>query len=224
MGLKQDIHSNAMNFTNEKIENYCVQHSSRPSSLCQEVGRYTQENHPLGRMVCGDLVASFLGFMIRTKNVVNILEIGTFTGYSALAMAESLPKNGKVITIDKNKKINNYAKENWDKSEHGKKIEALFGDAKNVLETIDEKFDLIFIDADKKSYPHYLKKSLEMLSPNGMIIIDNVLWSGKVTDDSESDETTTVLKEFNNSIANDKSLYTTILPIRDGLYLIQKAD
>lgn len=209
----------------EKIEKYCLEKSSTPSQLCIELGDYTKDNHPLGRMISGEMVSSLIGFFIRSHNVKNILEIGTFTGYSALAMAENIPANGKVITIDKNKKINTFAKSYWDRSEHGQKIEARFGDANLVLNDLsDQSFDLVFIDADKGSYKNYLDKSLELLSEDGIIIVDNVLWSGKVTQDNvaSDDKTTTALIEFNNYIEGRKDLYKTMLPIRDGLFLIQK--
>ncbi len=209
----------------EIIEKYCLEKSDKPSELCIELGDYTKENHPLGRMISGELVASLLGFFIRSNNYKNILEIGTFTGYSALAMAENIPADGVLITIDKNKKINSFAKSYWDKSEHGKKITALFGDANLVLNDLsDKKFDLVFIDADKGSYKNYLESSLKLLSENGMIVVDNVLWNGKVTstDVDPEDKTTNALIAFNDYIESRTDLYKTMLPIRDGLYLIQK--
>ncbi|MFG1500947.1 class I SAM-dependent methyltransferase [Halobacteriovorax sp. XZX-3] len=209
----------------KEIEKYCLNKSNIPSDLCVELGDYTKDNHPLGRMISGELVASLLGFFIRSNNYKNILEIGTFTGYSALAMAENIPVDGKVITIDKNKKINTFAKSYWDRSEVGKKIEARFGDANLVLkELAGQSFDLIFIDADKGSYKNYLELSLELLSENGMIVVDNVLWNGKVASDivDPEDKTTNALIEFNNYIESRDDLYKTMLPIRDGLYLIQK--
>lgn len=209
----------------EIIEKYCLEKSDKPSELCIELGDYTKDNHPLGRMISGELVASLLGFFIRSNNYKNILEIGTFTGYSALAMAENIPSDGTLITIDKNKKINAFAKSYWDKSAHGNKITALFGDANLVLKDLsNKKFDLIFIDADKGSYKNYLEASLELLNENGMIVVDNVLWNGKVTssDVDPDDKTTNALIAFNNYIESRSDLYKTMLPIRDGLYLIQK--
>ncbi|EPZ50055.1 O-methyltransferase [Bacteriovorax sp. BAL6_X] len=209
----------------KEIEKYCLKKSNIPSDLCVELGDYTKDNHPLGRMISGELVASLLGFFIRSNNYKNILEIGTFTGYSALAMAENIPSDGKVVTIDKNKKINTFAKSYWDRSEVKDKIEARFGDANLVLKDLEgQRFDLIFIDADKGSYKNYLELSLELLSENGMIVVDNVLWNGKVTSETidPEDKTTNALVEFNNYIESRDDLYKTMLPIRDGLYLIQK--
>ncbi len=213
-----------MNIVSENIENYCINHSNLPSELCRELGNETKEKHPLGRMISGELVSSFIGFMIHSLGVKNILEIGTFTGYSALSMAEQIPEDGKVITIDKNKKINSYASSFWDRSEHGHKIQALFGDANEVINKLEDKFDLIFIDADKGSYENYVKKSLPLLSTRGIIVVDNVLWSGKVChpQNEDEDKSTTVLRDFNSFINSIEGIYKTIVPIRDGLYLIKK--
>lgn len=218
-----------MQIIDERIAAYAESKSSTPSELCQELGKYTKDNHPLGHMVCGDLVASTLGFLIKSHKVTNILEIGTFTGYSALAMAELLPDNGTLLTLDKNKKINKFAKSYWDKSEHGNKIEAMFGEAINILPELEKenkKFDLIFIDADKRNYVNYLKGSLPLLSEEGIIVVDNVLWSGRVVEGlegEEPDKSTIYLKEFNDFVKDRADLYATLLPLRDGLFLIQKA-
>ena len=214
----------SLNIVSEEVEKYCLDHSSKPSELCIELGNETKEKHPLGHMISGELVSSFIGFIIHSIKAKNILEIGTFTGYSALSMAEQLPHDGKVITIDKNKKINTFASSYWEKSEHSHKIKALFGDANQVIEGLEEKFDLIFIDADKGSYENYLRKSLEILSENGVIIVDNVLWSAKVcTPESEEDDKSTIaLRNFNTFVNSIDGIFKTIIPIRDGLYLIKK--
>ncbi len=215
-----------MDIVDKKVEEYCISHSDCPSSLCIELGDETKENHPLGRMISGELVSSFISFMIHSHNVKNILEIGTFTGYSALSMAEQIPSEGKVYTIDKNKKINEFAQSYWSRSEHGHKIEALFGDAKEVIKDLsDKRFDLVFIDADKGSYKNYLEQSLELLSSNGLIIVDNVLWSGKVCkkEDENDDQSTKSLRDFNTYVNSLPGVRKSMIPIRDGLYLIKKA-
>lgn len=208
------------------VETYCLNKSNIPSELCIQLGDYTKDNHPLGRMISGELVASILGFFITLNQYQNILDIGTFTGYSALSMAEFLPENGSVITIDKNKKINTFAKSYWDQSPHGNKIQALFGDANIVLEGLKDKtFDLIFIDADKGSYTNYLNHALELVSEKGVIVVDNVLREGRVATDKapSEDKTVNAIREFNDYVESREDLYKTMLPIRDGLYLIQKS-
>ncbi|MCB9059975.1 MAG: class I SAM-dependent methyltransferase [Halobacteriovoraceae bacterium] len=205
----------------QQIIEYCQNHSTLPSKFCFEIATETRQNHPLARMLCGELEASFLGFIIGLTNATKVLEIGTFTGYSALAMAECLPEEGVVITVDKNKKINEFASSMWKKSPHGQKIRALFGEGLKVIPTLEDKFDLIFIDADKKNYKNYFVESLRLLSENGLIIVDNVLWSGKVLYKPE-DETTSSIIEFNDFVKNFEGIYITMLPIRDGIFLIRK--
>lgn len=213
-----------MNFIDERILNYSISKSSSPSIECSDLERNTKNTQPLHRMLCGPLEGSLLKTLITLNSSKKILELGTYTGYSALCMAEALPHDGKIITIDKNKKINEVAKEYWNKSSHSKKIHARFGDGLEVLETIDEKFDLVFIDADKRNYIKYFDKCLELLSDKGIIVVDNVLWSGRVVEgySEEVDKSTDYLKEFNDYISNKKGLIKTLLPIRDGIFLIQK--
>jgi predicted O-methyltransferase YrrM len=213
-----------MNFIDSKILNYSISKSSTPSIECQNLEKNTKDTQPLHRMLCGPLEASLLKSLITLNSSKKVLELGTYTGYSSLCMAESLPEDGKVVTIDKNKKINEVAKEYWSKSSHSNKIEALFGDGLKVLETIDEKFDLIFIDADKRNYINYFNRCIELLSDKGIIVVDNVLWSGRVVEgySDEIDKSTDYLKEFNDYISNEEGLVKTLLPIRDGIFLIQK--
>lgn len=215
-----------MNFLDEKILNYSIEKSTRPGKVCDELERYTKENHPLHRMICGKLEASLISFIINLTGAKEVLELGTFTGYSALAMAESLPEDGRVTTIDKNKKISAISNEFWNKSEHGNKINQLFGDGLEVLAKLDTKFDLVFIDADKRNYQAYFDKCLELLNENGVIVVDNVLWSGRVvpgfSENDTEDKSTKYLADFNDYIASRDDLIKTLLPIRDGIYLIKR--
>jgi len=210
----------------ERIYNYCIEKSSTPSELCGELETYTKENHPLARMLCGQLEASFLGFLIKSHKVKSVLELGTFTGYSALAMAEQLPKDGRIVTIDKNKKINTFAKSYWSRSEHGSKIEARFGAAIDQIPLLKETFDMIFIDADKANYLSYLKMTLPLLSENGFIVVDNVLWSGRVVKgfSDDIDKSTEHIQALNDFVSSNDEIYGTLLPIRDGIFLITKND
>lgn len=210
--------------TNKKVEEYCTQKSTTSSEAVKALSEYTFANHPQAHMISGDLVAALFKFLIETTQVKEVLEIGTFTGYSALVMAEALPAGGSVITIDKDASTSEIAKSFWAKSQHGKKITALFGDAREIVKGLDKKFDMIFIDADKKAYKHYLEYTLPLLSDNGFILADNVLWRGEVANEiSASDHNACIaMREFNDYIASRSDLTKVLLPLRDGLYLIKK--
>ena len=207
-------------FIDEKIENYCISKSSAPSKNADRIEVYTKANVPMSQMLTGKMEASLLGFLIRSTKAKRVLEIGTYTGYSALCMAENLPKNGVVYTLDIDEKTTALAKSFWAKSPHGKKIKSILSPAKEGLLKIKGNFDFIFIDADKVNYLDYFKISLNKLTANGMIAVDNVLWSGKVLD--PKDEETRAICALNNYIASKKGFYKTLLPIRDGIFLVKK--
>lgn len=215
-----------MKLIDEQIEKYCIEKSNVPSSLCNDLELYTRENVHGAQMLIGRMEASLLGFFIRSIGAVRILELGTFTGYSALAMAEQLPANGELITLDINEKTVQLAKTYWEKSPHGTKIKSLLGPGLETLNQVQGKFDLVFIDADKRNYLLYLEKSLELLTEKGMIVIDNVLWAGRVVEapgDSEDEHRNTkFIRELNDTIAKREDLYGTLLPLRDGMFLIKK--
>lgn len=215
-----------MKLIDEQIEKYCIDKSNVPSSLCNDLELYTRENVHGAQMLIGKMEASLLGFFIRSIGAERILELGTFTGYSALAMAEQLPNNGELITLDINEKTVQLAKSYWEKSPHGTKIKSLLGPGLETLNQVQGKFDLVFIDADKRNYLLYLEKSLELLTEKGMIVIDNVLWAGRVVEapgDSEDEHRNTkFIRELNDTIAKREDLYGTLLPLRDGMFLIKK--
>ena len=169
-----------MRFISEEITQYCEDKSTLPSDICVEIQRFTLNNVEAPQMISGPQVGSFLGILIRLLAAKRVLEVGCYTGYSALAMAERLPDNGELITIDINGENQKIAQRFWDQSPHGKKIKPLLGSANEVLNSLEGLFDFVFIDADKENYLLYLKKSLPMLGPNGVIVVDNCLWSGKV--------------------------------------------
>lgn len=209
-----------MKFIDEKIEKYALDHSRKPSAECKALENHTREVEPMSRMLIGELEGSLLQSLVRLTRAQNILEIGTFTGYSALVMAEAMGPNGKVITLDITKR--DYTKDFWMKSKHGEKIEAITGDANEIIKKLDTKFDLIFIDADKASYMNYLKRGLELLNPHGAIVIDNILWSGKVMDHSITDADTVALRNVSQWLMTREDLHVTLLPIRDGVSLVTK--
>lgn len=211
-----------MRFIDEKIENYAINMSNTPSSICDELEVYTRHNIELPQMLIGKMEASFLGFLVRSLQVKNIVEIGTFTGYSALAMAENLPEDGQITTLDVDVTNGKVAQEFWDKSAHGHKIKQVLGPALETLPKLGFTIDLAFIDADKENYLNYLNLCLEKLSSRGIIVLDNVLWSGKVLDSNATEVSTQGIQKVNEFIASRDDLYGTLLPIRDGIFLIQK--
>jgi caffeoyl-CoA O-methyltransferase len=214
-----------LSFSTEEIENYCINKSRTPSRQCQAIYDYTKANIEMSQMLIGPLEASFLQFLIRLTKTKTVLEIGTFTGYSALAMAEALPKDGKVVTLDINPKTTEIAQSFWIKSQSGKKITAYLGTALDRLKMLKEHhaFDFVFIDADKPNYRSYFKEAMTMLSPGGIIAVDNCLWSGRVLED-DVDVDTKGIKSFNDFVRSSDELTSTLLPMRDGLHLIQRKE
>ena len=169
-----------------KITDYCLEKSHLPPSLCDELETYTQNHVDMAQMLSGKMVASFLGFLLSSHNARRVLEVGTYTGYSALAMASELPSNGQVVTLDISPETTTIAKKFWARSRHGKKILPLLGPALDTMDKLDPPFDLVFIDADKKNYLHYLQRALKLISPQGIIVLDNCLWGGKVLPPTKS--------------------------------------
>lgn len=217
-----------MQITDKRIEDYCVSKSNTPSSDCQSIEEYTKAHVHGAGMLIGKLEASFIGFLLRSIKAKRVLELGTFTGYSALAMAENLPEDGEVITIDINKETVDLALDFWKKSAHGYKINSMLGSGLEILPKMTGKFDFVFIDADKRNYIDYLKLTTPLLSESGIIIIDNVLWNGQVLPNSESsgsdlrDRNTDFIRAVNDYIAKSSDLYGTLMPVRDGMFLVQK--
>jgi caffeoyl-CoA O-methyltransferase len=210
-----------MGFTPADIEEYCVNHSTRPGEIAKELQAFTLASVHGSNMLIGEMEASVLAFLIRLGRVKNILEFGTYTGYSALAMAEQLPQEGTVTTIDINPETCKIAAEYWARSSHGKKIRQILRPGIEAMGTITQKFDLIFIDADKNNYSNYLTWALEHLTENGFIVVDNTLWSGKVLEAS-GDKQTESIKAHNDLVKNLEGYTKTLLPIRDGMFLISK--
>jgi caffeoyl-CoA O-methyltransferase len=210
-----------MAFIPQPIEDYCISHSTRPSELARELQNYTQKSVHGSNMLIGEMEASVLTSLIHLGQVKNILELGTYTGYSALVMAEQLPSSGRLVTIDINKDTTAVAQSFWARSPHGEKITHILKPALEALEDIHEKFDLIFIDADKNNYSNYLNWSLNHLSNSGIIVVDNTLWAGKVLTPGLDKQTDSIIAH--NQLAKSLDGHVkTLLPIRDGMFLIQK--
>ena len=212
-----------MNFICEKLLNYCITNSSRESEILRELNRQTHIRTLNPRMICGKHQGRFLSMISKIIKPKKILEIGTFTGYSTLCLAEGLETEGEIDTIDNNyelKKIQNYF---FNLSKLQDKINQFTCDAIEILPKLKDKYDLIFLDADKKNYLNYLNLIVPLLSKKGVLISDNVLWSGKVISVNENnDSETEILKKFNHKLSNHKNLETVLLPIRDGISLSMK--
>lgn len=207
-------------FVPQEIEEYCVSKSLLPSALCQEIAEYTKANVPKSQMLIGPLEASLLGMMIRSVRAKRILEVGCFMGYSAMAMAEQLPEGGELITLDINEQTTLLAQTFWRKSSHGSKIRSIIGPALETMEGLKGPFDFVFIDADKQNYTAYLKRSLELLSPTGMIALDNCLYDGEVLNSKAEGEALEGIRRV-NAFLESSDLPRVLLPIRDGIFLVQ---
>ena len=212
-----------MNFIDEKLLNYCINHSSKEPEILKELNRQTHIRTLNPRMICGKHQGRFLSIISKIIRPKKILEIGTFTGYSTLCLAEGLEKEGRIDTIDNNyelKKIQNYF---FNLSKLENQINQFTCDAIEILPKLKDKYDLIFLDADKKNYLNYLNLIVPLLSKKGVLISDNVLWSGKVISvNNNNDLETEVLKKFNKKLSNHKNLETVLLPVRDGISLSVK--
>ncbi len=212
-----------MDFLNDDINAYSEAHTSTENDVLNELNRQTHLKTVNPRMLSGHLQGRVLSMISKMIQPHRILEIGTFTGYSALCLAEGLKKNGQLITIDINYELEHFVLEYIEKAGFTNQIEMKIGNALDILPQLDLNFDLVFIDADKPNYLNYYNALIETL-PNGSIIIaDNVLWSGKVTQETKIDDASTAaLKLFNQKIQNDDRVENLLLPIRDGLMVIRK--
>jgi caffeoyl-CoA O-methyltransferase len=212
-----------MEFIEKNLADYCENHTSPESELLSNLNRDTHLKVVSPRMLSGHLQGRFLSFISKLQKPQLIIEIGTYTGYSALCLAEGLAESGKLISLDVNEETSSYAQSFIDKSAYKHQIELVVADAKVFIPTISKPIDLVFIDADKKNYLAYYQLIIEKLNTGGIIIADNVLWSGKITmPEGEMDRETLALHEFNKAVQNDARVENMLLPIRDGLMVIRK--
>ncbi|MEP6887580.1 MAG: class I SAM-dependent methyltransferase [Nitrospirales bacterium] len=206
-----------------EIETYAEAHSWTESDVCRALREETYRRMEFPQMVVGPLEGAFLKMMTQTVQAKRVLEVGTFTGYSALCFAEALPGDGQVITCDIDEQSLALAKTYWAKSPDGGKIEARLGPAVETLTTLSGLFDLIFIDADKINYLKYYRRALKLIAPPGVILIDNVLWSGEVLKSEGVDSSTAAIQELNQIIASDQKVKAVLVTIRDGIFMVRKA-
>ena len=206
-----------MDFISEKLAEYLSQNSDKEPEILSKLNKETHQKILQPRMLSGHIQGRFLSLISKIKSPLQILEIGTYTGYGTLCLAEGLATNGKIFTIDRNEELINIQNKYFEESGNRDRIVQLTGNAIDILMSLDENFDLIFIDADKENYIKYFEIVSKKLNPNGIIISDNVLWSGKVVEESDNDQETDTLKKFNKLLSKDERFETIILPLRDGL-------
>jgi len=212
-----------MHITDPRIESYCVTHSTPVDAVLAELERRTYLTQILPRMLSGPWQARLLHLLVKMRAPARVLEIGTFTGYSAIAMASALPEGGRLDTIEQNEELEGVIREFVDKAGLSDRIRLHIGDAFDVLDTLDSGFDFVFLDADKERYPDYLDVLVPMMTPGGVLIADNVLWDGKVVGaEDDSDRQTRGIRRFNERVLAHPALENVIIPLRDGVNLIVK--
>ena len=208
-----------MEILNEDLQRYAEQHTSPESDLLKEINRDTHAHVLMPRMLSGHLQGRVLSMISHLLKPQRILEIGTYTGYSALCLAEGLSPGGKLITIDINEELEKKVREHF--AQWQDKIEYRIGNALDIIPTLNEIFDLVFIDADKSNYINYFDLVIDKVRPGGFILADNVLWSGKVLNKNPDNDTKSIIA-FNQKIQHDSRVENVLLPIRDGIMMIRK--
>jgi len=207
-----------MHFISQELENYIEQHSEKEPELLAALNKETYQKVLLPRMLSGHFQGRVLSMLSKLIRPLNILEIGTYTGYSALCLCEGMQENGILHTIDIKEELVDFQRKHFDKSPWGKQIVQHLGEALDIIPTLELKFDLVFIDADKENYINYFELIVPKMNKGGIILSDNVLWSGKVLEPlNPKDIDTKTLLEYNQLLKNDLRVETVLLPIRDGL-------
>ncbi len=212
-----------MEFIDEKIERYALDHSQAESEVLKKLNRETHAKVLMPRMLSGHMQGNLLSMFSKMIQPKHILEIGTYTGYSAICLAQGLQKEGVLHTIDINEELEKMVRSSFDESGLSDKINYHIGNALQIIPKLNESFDLVFIDADKKNYTAYYDLVFDKVNSGGYIIADNVLWSGKILDEKEKmDADTKAIDAFNNKVHNDKRVEHMLLPVRDGLMIARK--
>jgi len=210
-----------MEFIDPAIEEYSRAFSDPESALLKELDRETHALILQPRMLSGHLQGRFLSFISKIQQPECILEIGTYTGYSALCLAEGLRPNGKIITLDVNEELESFTRSFFERSEYAQQIAYRIVDAQHEIPSILGPFDLVFIDADKRNYALYFDLVIGKMNPGGIILVDNVLWSGKIVDAKAQDKSTQALRDFNQKCLDDSRVEKVLLPLRDGLMMMR---
>jgi predicted O-methyltransferase YrrM len=212
-----------MEFIDQKLDDYVCAHTEKEPEVLNELNRKTHLTVLRSRMLSGHFQGRLLSMISHMVQPERILEIGTYTGYSSICLAEGLTENGKLTTIDINEELEDITREFIQKANLENKIEYIIGDAMQIVPQLDEQFDLVFIDADKKNYCNYYHLVFDKVKPGGYILADNVLWSGKVVESYDAlDSETKIIMDYNKMVHEDPRVQEILLPIRDGLMLARK--
>jgi len=205
-----------------ELEKYILDHSTPEDPILEDLFRQTHLKFVNPNMACGHIQGKFLEMISRMVNPLYILEIGTFTGYSAICLAKGLKSDGMLITVEENDELAGFSRSYFIKAGVASKIKSITGRLQDVVPTISEEFDLVYIDGDKREYIEYYRLIIDKVKPGGFIIADNVLWGGKIFDKDTRDQQTKGITEFNEMISRQKNIENIILPLRDGIMLIRK--
>jgi caffeoyl-CoA O-methyltransferase len=211
-----------LSFDRHGVHEYVEAHTSTPAAHLRELAEATHRELALPQMLTGAVEGRLLEFLVWLKRPQLVLEVGTFSGYSAQAMAAALPAGGRIVSLEVSDEHADFAQRHLDAGPHADRIEILRGPAGESLERLEGPFDLVFIDADKVGYLGYYEAVLPKLAPDGLIVVDNTLWNGDVLDPGD-DETTRALAEFNDHVAADERVVSLMLTVRDGVTLIRRA-
>src|SRR5260221_7636672 len=209
-----------MDFLSEELQHYVEVHTSEESALLKKINRETHAQVLMSRMLSGQVQGRFLSMISKMIKPKTILEVGTYTGYSAVCLAEGLYSGGKLITIDINEELENRVRNYFKESEFASQIDYQIGDARKIIPSLSETFDLVFIDADKENYSLYFDLVIDKVPSAGIILADNVLWSGKVVDPKPDKDTQAILS-FNEKIQHDTRVENLLLPLRDGVMMVR---
>jgi predicted O-methyltransferase YrrM len=212
-----------MEFISEDLSQYCETHTSPESKVLSDLNRETHLKVLSPRMLSGHLQGSFLTMISHMIRPMHILEIGTYTGYSAICLAQGFREGGQLISIDVNEETSGFAQKHIDQSNVKEKIRLVLADAKSYIPTLTQSFEIVFIDADKKNYEAYYELVFDKVAPGGFILIDNVLWSGKVTvPEQDMDRETLAIHRLNQKVQDDPRVENVLLPLRDGIMVVRK--
>ena len=209
-----------MNFIDEQVEQYAEEHSSPPPELFARLAAETHEKSESPQMMVGRIEGNFLALLVRTLRARRVLELGTFTGYSSIAMARALPADGRLITCDVNEETTEIARRYAQEAGVVDRIDYRLGPALETVGGFDGEFDLVFIDADKVNYVNYYEATLPLLAASGLMVVDNTLWSGRVADPQEDDESVRAIRELNDHVRDDPRVDNVLLTVRDGMNLV----